>query len=95
MALVARKTGVLTFQQVSSFFVIERLGIPFDQRKILAIVLGVTSRALLTRSWGDVVGRMQAPVRRKPPGNFCMALETLQRSLPAKLVATGTICRPV
>ena len=91
MTLVARKTGVFTFQQVSSFFVIERFRIPLDEREILAIVFGVTSRALLTRSWRDVVGRMQAAVRRQTTGNFCMALKTLQRSLASELVAAGAI----
>ncbi len=91
MALVARKASVLAFQRVSGFFVIERLGVPLDQREIFAIVLGVTSSALLTRSWRDVVGRMQAPVRRQTTGNFCMALETLQRSLAAELMATSAV----
>lgn len=91
MTLVARKTGVFTFQQVSSFFVIERLRIPLDERKIFAIMLGVTSGALLTRSRWDVVGRVQAAVRRQPSGDFRMAFKALQRSLSTELVAAGAI----
>lgn len=91
VALVASKPGMLTFQQVPGFFVIERLRVPLDEREILAIVFGVASRALLTRTGWNVIGRVQTAVRGKPSCDFRMTLETLQRSLPAELMATGAI----
>lgn len=91
VALITSKPGVFSFQQVPSFFVIERLRVPLDEREIFAIVLGVASRALLTRTGWNVIGRVQTAVRGKPSSDFRMTLETLQCSLPAKLMATGAI----
>ncbi len=47
VTFVASETGVLAFQKIAGFLVIERLRIPLDEREILAIVLGVASGALL------------------------------------------------
>lgn len=95
VALVASKTGVLAFQQISSLFVIEGFGIPLDEREIFAIVLGVTAGAFLARTRRNVVGSVQASARRKPASDFGMAIQALQRGLSAKLVATRTICGTV
>ncbi len=47
MAASASHAGMLAFENVAGKFVIEGLGIPLDQRKILTVVFRVTARALL------------------------------------------------
>src|SRR5215469_6403212 len=73
VALIAFEAGVLAFQDIPGLFVVEGLCIPFDQRKVCAIVLRVTAGALLTGPRGDVVGRMQALVSLKAAGDFSVA----------------------
>lgn len=91
VAAIATDPGVLALKDVSSLFVIEGFGIPLNQRKVFAIVLGVTTRALLARSRGDVVSGVKSPAGRKASRNLGVAVETLQCSLPAKFVATGAV----
>ena len=47
MAASASHAGMLAFENITGKFVIEGLGIPLDERKILAVVFRVTARALL------------------------------------------------
>lgn len=56
VAPAAGQSGVLAFQQISRFFVIESLRIPLHQREILTVVFRVTARAFLARAKGNVVG---------------------------------------
>lgn len=86
---------MLAFKGVPRFFVIEGFDIPLDQWKIFPVVLGVTAGALLTGTGRDVVSRMQTTSRRKPRGNFCVTVKTLQRGLPAEFMASGTVRRSV
>ena len=65
--------------------------VPLDQRKIFSVVLGVAAGALLARAGGNVVGGVQASTRRKARRDFGVAVQTFQRSLSAKLVATGAV----
>jgi len=95
VALVAGQTGVLALQQVSSFFVVESLGVPFDQREIFAVVIGVTARAFLARSGWNVVGGVQSFMSGKASGYLCVTLQTFQCRLTAKLVTGCAIRRSV
>jgi len=47
VAASASHARMFSFENVSGKFVVERLGIPLDQRKILAVMFGVATRALL------------------------------------------------
>ncbi len=47
VALIAGESSVLAFQQISRVFVVEGLRVPFNKRKIFAVVLGVATRTLL------------------------------------------------
>lgn len=91
VALVTAQAGMLAFEQVSGFLVIEGLDVPLDQWKILAIVLGVTARALLAGAGRKVVSRMQPLVGIEPAGNFRVAVQTFERGLAAELMATGAV----
>ena len=47
VALVAIQSSVLALEHISRILMVERLDVPLDQGKVLAIVLGVTSGAFL------------------------------------------------
>ncbi len=91
VAFIAGQAGVLAFQQVSRFFVIEGFDVPLDQREILAVVLGVAAGAFLAGTGGNVIGGVQTPVGGKPGRDLGVTVQTLQRRLPAELVATGAV----
>src|SRR6266545_590589 len=55
VTLVASQARVLAFQKVAGFLVIELIRIPFDQREVGAIVVGMTTHALLARARGNVI----------------------------------------
>ncbi len=84
---------MLPLQDVSSLLVVEGLDVPLDQREILAIVLGVAASTLLAGTGRKVIGGVQSSPSGQPRGDFCMTIETLQRSLATELVATRAICR--
>lgn len=95
MALITGESGVLAFENVSGLAMIEVLDVPLHQRKVFAIVLRVAAGTLLTGTRWDVVCSMQAVASRKSGRDFGVTLQALQRRLPAKLMATGTISRSV
>ena len=70
---------------------IERFRVPFDQRKVFAIVLRMTAGAFLARSGRQVVTSVQAPAGQESRRDFSMTLETPQRCLPTELVTTGAV----
>jgi len=74
---------------------VEGLDVPFDQRKVFAIVLRVTARALLAGIGWDVIGRMQSLAGIEAGGDLSVAVQAFEDRLSAKLVATGTIGRTV
>lgn len=82
---------MLALERVACLFVIERFDIPFDQREVFAIMLGVAAGALLTGTRRDIVGRMKAASRGKTRRDLRVTFQALQRSLSAKFVATGAI----
>ena len=56
VALLAFQARVLAFENVSRFSMVESLGVPLHQRKIFAVVFGVTARAFLARTRRNVIG---------------------------------------
>ena len=92
VTLVTRQSGVLAFKYISGFVVVERLGVPLNQRKVFAVVLGVALCALLAGASGNVISGVQAALGGKTAGNLGVAFQTFEGSLPAELVATGTVC---
>jgi len=47
MAFATGQAGMLAFERITSLLMIESLGVPFNQGKIYAIVLGVADDAFL------------------------------------------------
>lgn len=84
---------MLAFQHITGQLVIETFRVPFNQRKIFPVVVGVATRALLARSRLDVVGRMQPFVRGDAVGNFRMTFQALECSFASELMAGGAIGR--
>lgn len=93
MASIAREAYVFSFQCVTGQLVIEGLGIPLDQRKVLAVVIGVAARTLLTGTGLDVVGGMQAFVGTDTGSYLGVAVETLERWLSCRQPMTGRAIR--
>ncbi len=95
MALVAGKSGVFAFEHVSGFLVVERLGVPFNEREVFAVVFGVAAGALLARAGGNVIRGMQSLVGIEALGDFGVALQAFEGGLSAELVTTGAVRRSV
>ena len=95
MAAIARQPCMLAFERVSGLFVVKSLDIPLDQREIFSIVFRVAARALLARSWIDVIGRMQSLMRSDARGNLAVTIQTLQSRCRSQFVATGAVGRAV
>ena len=95
VAFIAIQPGVLALQQISCFLVIKRLNVPLDEGKIFAVMLGVAAGAFLAGAGRNVVSRVQPRCGREPGGDFSVAVQTLQRGLPAKLMATRAIGRSI
>lgn len=55
---------MLALQNVACLLVIESLDVPFDERKIFAVVIGMTAGAILVRPGLDVVRSVQPSVGR-------------------------------
>lgn len=95
MTAAAFQAGVFSFQRVSGLAMIERLDVPFDQRKIFAVVLGVAAGALAAGTRSDVIGGMQTFPRCDPRGNFGVALHALEFGFArAQPVTTGAVGGP-
>jgi len=95
VALVALQAGVLALEHISGLLMVERLGVPLDEREILPVVFGVAAGAFLARSGRDVVRGVESLVSLEAAGNLSMAFQTFEGGLTAELVATGTIRRSV
>jgi len=83
MALVASQTGMLAFQQVSSFLVVEFVRIPLDQRKIGTIVIGVAAHAFLAGTGRNVIGAVQPLLRGHSRADIAMTADAFELRLPA------------
>src|SRR5579859_2787043 len=95
MALFAGQAGVLAFQWKPGLRMIEGFRVPLNQRKILAVVVGVAGGAALTRSRLNVVGGVKSLMRRHARCDFRMALQTLEHALAPEGVASRAIRRTV
>lgn len=89
VAAVTSERRVLSFQNVTSQFVIEGLGVPLDEREVFAIVIGMATRALLTGTGFDVVGGMQALMGVDAGTNLRMAVEALESGFSRRQPMTG------
>lgn len=58
VAAIAGKSSVFALEQVAGQLVIEGLGVPFNQGEIFAVVVGVTTGAVLARARLDVIARV-------------------------------------
>lgn len=95
MALGTGQACVFALEHVTCVPVTEGLDVPFDQRKVFAVVFRVAAGALLARARRNVVSRMQAFPGEEPRGNFGVAVKTFEGSLSAELVTTGAVRRSV
>ena len=91
MTLVAIKSGVLAFEHISGFVVVERFCVPLNQREFFSVVFGMAFRALLAGTGREVIGGVQSALGRKAAGDFGVALQAFERRLSAKLVTAGTV----
>jgi len=90
MAFFALHASMLPFEGIARLLMIEGLGIPLDERKVEAVVIGVALRAFLAGACPDAKREVQAFVSRKAGGNFGVAIEALENRLAAQLVAGRT-----
>ena len=86
---------MLAFQLESAECMIEVFRVPLDQRKILAIMVGVARWASLAGSRLNVVGGVKAFMRGNARRDLGMTLEALEGALAPKRMAGGAICRAV
>lgn len=91
VAAIAGQPEVLAFQNVSCLLVIEGFDVPLDEGEIFAVVVGVTTGALLAGPGRDVIGSVQAPVSVQPGGDLGVAFQALERRLAAEFVATAAV----
>ena len=91
MALIAFQTGVLAFKNVSSFLVVEGLGIPLDKGKVFAVVVGMAAGAFLTGALRDVIGCVKSSMGRQAAGDFRVAFQAFERRLAAEFVTDGAV----
>ena len=90
MAFLALHASMLPFEGVARLLMIEGLGVPLDERKVEAVVIGVALRAFLAGARPDAKREVQAFVSRQVGGNFGVAIEALENRLAAQLVAGRT-----
>lgn len=91
MAAGAGHPRMLALENISSEFVIESLGVPLDEWKILTVVLGMTAGTLIARALRNVVGSVQSLARGKPGCNFSVAVEAFERGYRTELVTSGAV----
>ena len=81
VTLVTAQPDVLAFESPAGLPVIETFKVPFCQREVFAVVLGVAGNAFHARSRLEVVGSVQAFSRPDAPRNFRMAIQALEGGL--------------
>lgn len=64
MAFLALHASMLPFEGVARLLMIEGLGVPLDERKVEAVVIGVALRAFLAGARPDAKREVQAFVSR-------------------------------
>ena len=92
VALVAREAGVLAFEQVARFFVIELIGVPFNKREVHAVVIGVTAYAFLTGAGGYVIGSVESTLGGDARADVGVATDAAKLGLStSELVTVGAV----
>ena len=92
VALVAGQPRVFAFEKVAGFLVIELIRIPFDEREIRAVVVGVTAHALLAGACRNVIRAMQPALLRHPRADIRVTADAFELRLAAtELVAFRTV----
>lgn len=91
MASSASYPGVFAFENITGELVIEGLDVPFNERKILTVVLGVAAGAVVAGARRNVVGSVEPLARGKSGCNFSVAVEALQRGRGTELVTSRTV----
>lgn len=80
VTLVAGQPGVSAEQRIAGFAVVESLGVPIDQVKVVTIVIGMAAGTVLRSRLGHQVG-MQSAVCRHAARDLGVALQTFKRGL--------------
>lgn len=92
MALIAGEAGVFALEQVAGFLVIEFIGIPFNEREVHAVVVGVAAHALLAGAGGYVIGGVQSALGGDARTDVRVATDTAELGLSAaEFVAVGAV----
>jgi len=92
MTLVATLPAVFAFEPPARLRVIESLEVPFCQREVFTIVLGVAGDAFQARTHLNVVGSVQSFSRLDAPRNFGVAIQAFERGLSSReFVAGGAV----
>lgn len=93
MALPALHGGVLAFQQVAGFGVVELFlrRFPVNELKVFAVMLGVTANAVFVRRRGFHHRGMETLSGGKALPDFRVAIQALERAAGPEFVATGAL----
>lgn len=92
VALVACQTGVLAFEKVAGFLVVELVRIPLDKGEVDAVVIGVAADALLARPGRNVIRPMQPALGVDSLADVGMAVAAFELRLSAPdFVTVGAV----
>jgi hypothetical protein len=78
VALLTLQAGVFSLKEVTGLPVIKSFAVPFDERKLAAIMLGMAARAFLARTWFDPKRAVKALPGSKPARHLAVAIEAAQ-----------------
>lgn len=84
------QAGMLAFESVSGFPVIEGLDVPLNQAEAFAVMLGVASRALQACARSDVERSVQPFSGTDARSNFRVALQALECRFPGGNLVAGS-----
>ncbi len=81
MAAIACQTKMLPLQSVSGLPMVKGASVPFGEYKILSVMLGMATGALLAGTRLDSVGGMQPPTGCYPRANLGVTLDAFVNRL--------------
>lgn len=91
MAAVAGEARVFALEGVSGLLVVEGSDVPFDERKVLSVMLRVATNAFLARARTQVVRSVQALPCGDAISNFGVTSHASKRGLATQLVTGSAI----
>lgn len=92
MTAIAGDPRVFALEDVSRLLVVEGCDVPFDQRKIFSVMLGVATHASLAGARAKVVRGVQTLPAGNTRSNFAVAIHTSERCLPGgQFMAGGAV----